>query len=249
MKRLYIYIYALIAIFVVVGCEENQMDAYANDPALYFSYSTETSTSQADSINYSFFVLPTAVKRDTVHVRVNTMGMPVGYDRPIKVVQTNVGESNAAVPGVHFVSLDDAGVRDSLRIPADSVGVYIPVIVLRDATLSTDVKRLELALVENEHFRLGIDAWRTFVVTISDVVTKPQNWTNWSYYFGASWGVNKMRFIIQITGYTEWGSMPDIAYCSWMSGMVKQALIDYNLANVGNELKETDGITPVSMWN
>lgn len=241
MKKLFLYISAWVtALLTVAGCEENQMDSYKNDPAVYFANSTEFGE-QADSVNYSFFILPEAVKRDTVYVRVCTMGMPEAVDRPVRLLQTNVGKPDAAEAGVHFVAFDNAEVKDSLRIPAQAVFVDIPVIVLRDASLSLGVKRLELALVENDYFRLGIDEWRTFVVTISDLVSKPKMWdTRYYLFMGASWGPVKMRFLIKATGYMDWETVPtDMSYLTWMGNVARQALLEYNNANP--TLREANG--------
>jgi hypothetical protein len=215
------------------------MDDYKNEPAVYFDHSKE----QADSINYSFFIFDNSVIRDTVHVKVRTMGIPADYDRPVKVIQTNSGKSGAAVAGTHFIAFDNAEIRDSFRIPAGAAYVDIPVIVLRDQSLLSEEKRLELSVAENDYFRMGIDKWRTFVVKISDFVTKPKLWdAYWKTYLGASWGVVKMRFLIQATGYTEWETrLSDYAYLTWLSATAKQALLDYNLAHLNDPLCEPNG--------
>jgi hypothetical protein len=240
MKKLTVYILSILGIVVsATGCKENQMDDYTNEPAVYFDHSKN----QSDSINYSFFIFAKSVIRDTVYVKIRTMGIPADYDRPVKVIQTNSGKSDAAVAGVHFVAFDNAEVRDSFRIPAKAVDVDIPVIVLRDPSLLTEEKRLELSVAENDYFREGIDKWRTFVVKISDLATKPLLWdTYWKYYLGESWGVVKMQFAIQATGYIAWESqVSDFGYVTWLSATAKQALLEYNLAHPDDPLREVNG--------
>lgn len=240
MKKLTVYILSILVMVVSgSGCRENQMDDYKNEPAVYFDHSKY----QADSINYSFFIFANSVIRDTVYVKIRTMGIPADYDRPVKVIQTNSGKPDAAVAGVHFVAFDNAEVSDSFRIPAKAVEMDIPIIVLRDPSLQTEGKRLELSVAENDYFREGIDKWRSFVVKISDLATKPLIWdTYWRYYFGASWGVVKMRFTIQATGYIAWESqVNDFGYLTWLSATARQALLDYNSAHPDNPLRETNG--------
>lgn len=226
------------------------MMQYENDPAIYFASQSANATNnitQHDSINHSFFIYGTDVTRDTVHILICTMGMPTEYDRSINLVQTNIGQADAAIAGTHFVAFDDPAVKDSLCIPAGKVSQMIPIIVLRDKSLASEQVRLELTLEANEHFRQGIDAWRNFVVTTTDEAVKPSNWdTFWKNYLGDSWGTEKMRLIIQSTGYSDLSIVPsDFSYLYWIIDTAKQALIDYNIAHPEKPLCEADG-TPVS---
>lgn len=239
MKKPFIYISLLIATFLISSCEENQMDNYKNEPAIYFEHNSQ----QADSINFSFFSLDNAIKRDTINVRVALMGLPTDHDCPIKLVQTNIGKPDAAVAGVHYIAFDNDEVKRFFCIPAKAVYVDIPIIALRDISLSAQEKRLELAVSANENFKVGIDDWKNFTVVLSDLTTKPKLWdTYWKYYFGVSWGAVKMRFIIQSTGLNQWENrISDYSYLLWLSSTAKQALLDYNLAHPDAPLKEANG--------
>jgi hypothetical protein len=241
----------MMQMVIVVSCKENEMDDYVNDPAIYFAHGSNYSLdgtlantiSQNDSINYSFFILDDSIKRDTIYVFICTQGEIVDYDRPISLIQTNEGESDAAVSGVHFVGLDDPAVKKSLVVPADQVYAKVPIIMLRDASLELEEKRLELSVAQNEYFRPGIDEYRNFIITTTDIAVKPSNWdTRWKWYFGPTFGSVKFRFIINATGYTEWEKVPmDFSYISWMMTVVQQKLYDYNLAHPDDPLKEADG--------
>lgn len=94
MKR-YTILYGLLAVlFICIGCQEQDMMQYENDPAIYFANQSANATNnitQHDSINHSFFIYGTDVTRDTVHILICTMGMPTEYDRSINLVQTNIG--------------------------------------------------------------------------------------------------------------------------------------------------------------
>ena len=141
--------------------------------------------------------------------------------------------------------------RDSsILIPCISAGEVsrlIPVILLRDESLKAATYKLVLAVQGNEYFRPGIDAWRTYTVTITDTAIKPTIWDSyWSYYLGTSWGPEKLRFAIEATGYKDFNERPlDPGLGSWMYTVCSQQLEEYNAEHPDNPLCEADG-TPVS---
>lgn len=235
-----LYIIIILGIIPFLGCEENVALEYQDDPALYFAYEQY---GQKDSISQTFFILNSSIDRDTVYVKINTMGKLSDKDRPVKLVQTNIGEPGAAIPGVHYIPFEDAEVAKRFVIPAGKSYGNVPVIVLRDPSLELGVYRLELAIEQNEYFRPGINTLCNFVVKTTAQTVKPSNWdTTWRYYFGRSWGSVKMRFIIDATGYTEWELLPsDISFVSFLSSQVKLKFEEYNLANPDNPLREADG--------
>lgn len=230
----------LLLLFVsAISCKENVALEYENDPALYF---VNEDYGQKDSLDHSFFLVP-GDGPDTVYVQVQTMGYLVDKDRPILLEQTNSGDENAAVPGVHYMPFDDPEVSKYHVIPANSARASVPVILLRDESLDLKQVRLELKVAQNEHFRPGIPQWTTFVIKTTAEAVKPSNWdTRWRYYFGASWGSVKMKFIIDVTGYTDWGIVPsDSGYLNYLRTKVLSKFQEYNSANPENPLKEADG--------
>ena len=248
MKK-HILLYNLFAaLLACMSCQEQDMMHYEDTPAIYFA--NNEAIDQRDSISYTFFTAAANVKLDTVRVLICAMGVPVDYDRPIMLLQTNTGEPDAAIAGTHYVPFDDPALIDSFCIPAGEVQHFIPIVVIRDKSLATEEVRLEMELKSNEHFRPGIDAWRHFLVKATDTASKPTNWdTTWKYHFGASWGPEKMRFIIQYTGFSDFDNPPsDYSYLSYLGNTAKQALIDYNAAHPNDPLCEADG-TPISFDN
>ncbi len=251
MKKKLSYIAALLMAALMTGCSENEMEGYTNDPAIYFLngriYNDDGTQSltqtQKDSINQSFFIYNDDVKQEVVYVYVRTMGMVSDKDRPIKLVQTNTGKENAAVAGVHYVAFDDPQVAQSMCIPAGKTYAKIPIILLRDKSLQTEEKRLELSVAQNDYFRPGIDEYRNFIITTTDLATKPARWDRqWKYYFGPTFGSVKFKFIINATGYTDFDNIPtDYSYLKWLQSTVEQAFFDYNKAHPNDPLKEADG--------
>ena len=238
---------ASILIFLLVvsiaGCEKETGLKYGDVPALYFKYSDNLDEIyQRDSLDHSFFLVPKEEMRDTVLIYILTMGNPADDDRPFELVLANAGQPKAAVPGKHFVAFDDPEMKEHFKISKGAVGVYFPLIVLRDPSLDTDTIRFELKLVENSYFKTGIDAWTRFVVKTTSQATKPANWnTLWRYHFGLSWGTEKMRFIITMVGLTDFDTRPESGYAAYLSAKAKQKLLEYNAAHPKKPLAEADG--------
>jgi hypothetical protein len=232
MKRIK-FIYVLL-LLIAASCTENEMLIYENDPAVYFD---------KDSVNHSFFALNTSILRDTVLVRVNTMGELSEHDRPVSLVQTNTGAEEAAVAGVHYVPFDADELKQHVAVKAGTSFVEIPVILLRDESLGLKEVRLELAVAANEYFRTGIATKRTFAITTTDLAIKPALWNSvWQMCFGITWGPVKMRFIIDVTGFTGWDGYPsDYSMLWYLRDITAQKFAEYNLAHPDAPLREADG--------
>ena len=143
----------LIFLLVVgtISCKENSALEYENDPALYFE---NTTYGQRDSIAHTFFIQPDDQMRDTVFIEILTMGYPTDSDRPFILEQTNAGQPGSAIAGKHFVAFDDPEIQRHMIIPADSVYMNIPVVILYDAETKGSVA-LNFQLVPTDDFELG----------------------------------------------------------------------------------------------
>lgn len=231
-KNRFVYI---LLLFIITSCTENEMLSYKNDPAIYF---------ENDSVAHSFFALNTSVLQDTVLVRVNTMGEVSSQDRAISIIQTNAGKAGAAVAGVHYIPFDNASLKTLVKVPAGKAYADVPVVLIRDASLSLDQVRLELAVASNDNFRPGIDTKRAFIITTTDLALKPKDWDSmWWLIFGSTWGPVKMRFIIDATGYTDWDFFPssDMSYLFYLRDMAAQKFLEYNMAYPDAPLREANG--------
>lgn len=240
-KTIFYYSGVLWMVCALAGCKENVALEYENDPRLYFYNST---LGQRDSIAHTFFVLKEDQIRDTVWLDIRTMGYPEKADRPIGLVQSNIGNPDAAVSGKHFIAFDNAEIKPHMVIPAGEVMAKIPIIMLHDPSLDTSIVRMELAIVENQCFKPGIDVWTQFVVTTTAAAVKPTNWdSRWKSYFGV-WGSVKMKFIIEYVGFSDFENPPtDASFLTYLQNKAKQKLLEYNLTHP--DLEEADG-TPVT---
>lgn len=251
MKKNIFYILAMLLGLGMAGCEKQEAERYENDPRLYFfrgvDYNRKPVFQQFDSITQSFFVLPEKQNRDTVYIAIETMGMTSGEARPFRLIQTNADSAGAAVAGTHYVDFNSEEMRKNMIIPAGSVRYFMPLILLRDPSLEHSKVRLNLAIAENEHFKVGINARSKFLITITALAEPPANWRSWSGTFG-NWGSKKMWFLINYVGITDFSTVPtDYAYLNYLKAVAIEKLQAYN-ADVNNEdapLTEADG-TPVT---
>ncbi len=245
MKRLYIVMTALA--MTATACSVKDVEQYRNSPAIYFMHNTIPGDYvQRDSIARNEFFYDRELIRDTVWVMVCAMGDVENYDRPIGLRQSNAGKAAAAVAGTHYQPFDTPSLADMMVIKAGEARSLVPIVMLRDESLETTEVRLEIEVVQNEHFRPGIDNWRDILLKSTAKATKPLIWdTVWYGYFGPTWGPEKFYFIINATGYTgndQWERSPDdLGFAAWMQSTVLQSFAEYNLAHPNDPLKEADG--------
>lgn len=215
----------------LVACQEEQLMEYQNDPRLSFGEEQDSVVVQ------SFFVIKSGIDRDTVLLRVETLGYPVDYDRPFLVVQANAGEKNAAVAGTHYLAFDAPEISSSLIIPAGKVEADIPLVALRHKSLQQEIYSLRLEIRENEYFKPGLLNHTFCLVRISDKADKPTLWDGfWVTYFG-EWSSVKMKFIVDYVGLTDFEERPSTpAYLVYLNKKANQQLLDYNIAHPGNPL-------------
>lgn len=246
MKRNIFYIVILLFPLWFFGCERHDVEKYENDPRLYFfkgNYNLGEFI-QGDSTAHSFFVQPDGQNLDTVWVDIRTMGFPADYPRPMKIAQIHTDRGNAAVAGKHYVSFDSEEMQKNLLMPANAVRCLLPVIVKRDPSLETSRVRIEMAVVENEYFKVGIDTLSKFIVTTTARAEKPALWDSyWKHMFG-DFGAKKLWFLIHYVGLTEFDAyLSDSGYRYYLQSKAIQVLENYN-ADVNHQdrpLRETDG--------
>ncbi|MCD8186567.1 MAG: DUF4843 domain-containing protein [Rikenellaceae bacterium] len=187
---------SIIPYFILVGvgslflgsCSKESPTAYENDPRLYFWHEDNRNygdqTTQRESLVHTFVNYESSVTRDTVWVALQTMGEIASYDRPVSLAQSNIGEPDAAVSGTYFLPLEQ--LTEELIIPAGKAFHFVPIVLLRDESLSQGIYELALEIRENDYFKLGLPDYLTFTITTTDVLTQPSNWNIWGRYFGAS---------------------------------------------------------------
>ena len=110
----------------------------------------------------------------------------------------------------------------------DTVIARIPVIFLRDVSLKTEKRRLEMTIVENDYFKRGIDADCDFMIQTTELAEEPTNWAStWKSYFG-EWSSQKMWFIVTYLGLDDFEAEYDAGYKKYLKQKAHSKLNEYN---------------------
>lgn len=163
MKKLFI----LLVIGLAWGaCTEENVDVYSlTDEYVYIPYNSDIYLADMRSSDTVYmFYNRTALSvnsmqvRDTFYFRVLVTGVAKNVDRKINI-QPWVNEVNgkeAAVPGVNYVAFDDPEMVGNFIIPADSLGVNIPIVVTYDPAIAGQWKSFAVTfkLAESEDFKV-----------------------------------------------------------------------------------------------
>ena len=164
---------AIIGLLLCIGCEERNPALFDDMSGVYFNNRSATMR-LVDSLDLTFVY----EKEDfiDVPVKVQLLGRPVRYDRPVSVSV----QSENSVPGMDFI-LPEEPVMPSGASEADYV-----VRLLRTDALKSEKKMISLAIHANENFGLPVtemiqtgDTVSTLVFDIffSDMFTKaPAAW-------------------------------------------------------------------------
>jgi hypothetical protein len=237
----------------LASCREEQLLDYKNDPGLFFFRASYSGADvQRDSVSFTFYAKQIQTGGQYVqYIDIRTVGFPENRDRKFKLVQSNTGDANAAVPGVHYIAFDDPFMEQYLVIPANATEYKVPVFFKNDASLSEKKVRLKIEIGKNENFGVGIQAQSTFVVNFSDVVDRPQTWVddkptmNWFPWFGY-WSAVKMKFISMNLGFydfdEEYNKTLDFSNIKdYYARKVYRLLREYNEKNPDNPMKDENG--------
>lgn len=145
-----------------------------------------------------------AVTRDTVYIRMRTMGFVTPFDRPVRLEQAEatedeVGNVSNAVSGVHYVAFDDPGYAKLAVVKAGQAEVLMPVILLRDPSLQEEEVALKIRIAENDEFTpVNLESSER-VILFSDLMIQPNAWDdNFAKLFG-KWGPVKYQFMLEQT--------------------------------------------------
>ncbi|TCC96697.1 DUF4843 domain-containing protein [Pedobacter hiemivivus] len=163
---------------VVTGCSKPK--------GLLYSDIARVQLNDTSTVNNTFFYEPATVTRDTVYIKVNTIGPIANFDRAVNLMPVvEQGVLNPAIPGVHYVPLDDPSLKKMMVVKANAVVAMIPIIMLRDPSLKVQSVRLRLGLVANDQFGLGQVKDRSCTVLFSDRLERFFSWRVDSYLAAA----------------------------------------------------------------
>lgn len=214
---------------------------------------------------YSFVYGDADADNDTVWYEIETMGFTSDKDRPVSIEQIQEDGMTNAVPGKHYVPFNDPSLADKFLIPAGKARTKIPVVMLRDASLTQETVALRFRIKANEYFVIGYEPYAERVLYFTDMLAEPAKWTfdypSWGShtvsladYFG-TYGVVKHRFLIEETGekwddeYIDKLMTGDSEYLMYMLQKMSKRLAVVNAERAAHglpPLTEADG-TPVEI--
>lgn len=197
MKKL-LYLINITLLAMLTGCEKDLPVYDSNDAMLNFVYAHNMD--EDSTYLYSFVYEEDKVQKDTVWFAVTTMGFPQNRDRFYELEQVVTGNHDA-VPGKHYVDFDDIDYKSKLCIPAGAIEAQLPVVVLRDPSLALDGDvTLKLRFKPNEDFKVGYITRSYKILTISDRLSRPNNWNGMCDHYFGTYGPVKHLFMIDVSG-------------------------------------------------
>ena len=201
----------LAAVLMLASCAKEKELLFNQYAAVYVD-------SNPDSTEYSFATSPTTVTVDSVIMRFRIIGTASDKDRTINLVPRAISTAKA---GYHY-KIGKAVVK------ANEFSALVPVYVYRKPGLKDSTVLAIFDIQDNADLKAGYQKQRRFKLTISDVLTKPAIWDNaWFPYFG-SYSEVKFRFLLSVTGRTNWTSFPFPGDSRFLSQRARNALLEYN---------------------
>lgn len=171
-----------------------------------------------DSTIYTFATSPASVTKDTIDIPLRITGIGADVDREVSLVPR---ASSTAKLGYHYAI-------GSTVIKANQFAAVVPIYIFRKTGLKDSVLTIQLDIKENENFKLGYTNRLKYKISISDILSKPTNWESaWVGYFG-KYSLVKFKFLLEVTGRTDWNSFPFPQDTRYLSQKAKLALLDYN---------------------
>jgi len=199
------------ALLLLASCAKNDELVFDDPAAIYVD-------SAPDSVEYSFATSPTTVTVDSVIMRFRIIGKASDKDREILLVPRSVSNAKA---GYHY-KIGKAVVK------ANEFSALVPVYLYRKPGLKDSTLLAIFDIQENADFKVGYPKQLRFKLTISDILTKPAIWDGtWAPYFG-TYSEVKFRFLLTVTGRTNWTSAPFPGDSRFLSQRARNALLEYN---------------------
>jgi len=213
MKKYSCILFILLAI--AAGCKK----------ADYLLYHDTARIQMADTslLSSTFVYEAPIVTRDTVYIRVNTIGGIKDHDRAVTLEQTpeydityvrdpvtnKVTDSTIkekpfkAIPGTHYIPLNDPSMRSLLVVRANRPFDSLPIVLLRDTSLKSNSYRLRLKVTANDEFGIGETNAIEKTLLFSDRLERFASWkvdnsTASAYQVFGKYSVNKHQFMIDV---------------------------------------------------
>lgn len=206
------YLYIICMLFSLAGCQEDEVDVYSGNPAISLAVINEHGRHDTvRNISYGFL----EVKNDTnVDFLIKLEGLPVGYERKIKVVL-----SGDAIPGTDYELSTD------VILPANAHEVRIPCLIKCDASLMNQTRTIILTAEPNEIFIKGFQLSSRII--ISDGM--PNQWIGGEYWHILGHCSRlKYRFMYDLLGYYDLSKF-EYSELMMMATYLNKKVEEYNM--------------------
>lgn len=236
MKNLSIkYVLCALLVIGLSACNKS-LEPYIDDPQVYFfERATDLNKSRITSKSFSFLPLASTILKDTVKIKVKTMGFPKDYDRVVRGKM--IAKGSTAAEGTNFDFINGI-------VKAGQVEGLLYVLLYRTADIKNTTLQLNLSIAETADFKPGVVEDNYFTILWSDNIVKPDNWDGplgLVNFFGV-YSTVKYRFIIDVLGVTDFRLQQSArdplkpgeysgAMMIDLKNRMKAALAAYNLVN------------------
>ena len=238
MKTLNYLMIIAVCFLLSVGCQQQDIMIYENDPKIYFELPGYGGVGIRDSLVYSFPV--TQEQAVDLPVRIRLMGEVALNARSIAIeivaAETTAEAANYSLPPV-------------VELPSNAYYVDIPVTIRRAGLLNKSVV-LVLEIMANENFGVGFERGRKTKLIWGDMFLKPDNWDSSNYR--NCWGdfsQVKYGFILQVCDILELPLPTDIYMLGYYNALVREALYVYNLSNIIPLTDENGAPVTIPVWS
>ncbi|MFD2556549.1 DUF4843 domain-containing protein [Sphingobacterium tabacisoli] len=180
-----------VGISVLSSCEKD-IDGYVQDARVYFfERSNDLNQTRISNRSFTFLTVPEQQMKDTLYIKVKTMGEVSAVDR--YPIAKTVAEGSTATEGIDYEFIPGL-------VAANQIEGNVAVVLHRTARLKNETVLLNLAIGESADFKGGVTEDGTFTLRWSDRLVQPDTWP---FYFGTYSDV-KYQFIIDHLGIADY---------------------------------------------
>ncbi|MDR0544824.1 MAG: DUF4843 domain-containing protein [Odoribacteraceae bacterium] len=260
-------VYSIIVIIasLSIACER-EMISYSGVEGVYFAVQAGRAAGSEKGWPYSPYTDVEFVKIEedthTVNIKIMATGETKSYDRPFLLLP--YADSTTAVSGVDHEAIPAGGI-----IPAGMTVAYLPIVLHRTPAMATDVVKIGIRLVENDHFRLTFPSWGApvdltdgtiyegfdaskHIIRVNDVLVQPAQWMGGFYQYEAgnpefnvfgAFTRKKFQVITSISEYAYVDFMTSPPMTMGIQTLLGRRLADYLIAEykAGRAITEDDG--------
>lgn len=216
-----------LLIILMISCKKDDIDFFSGEDGVAFY--VNTGEGEADSLSYSFAFSRQERQRDTVYLKMRVLGAAAGRPRKVTV---QAGAGSTARAGIDYI-------LPEVTIPADSLTVRYPVILLNSPEMVSRSFRLFVEVVDSDDLKVGAigreigftTAVSTIKIDVSNMLVQPSYWNNLYGPFG-TYSAVKLRFMMSVTGLTDFSDTAigiDGTYN--LPVLLRNALTEYEAAN------------------